>query len=91
MLSFQNNTPTQNGTLHRGVPYPKRRHGRRFVADVLLRHDAEGVHPWGEGAGIPHAPDKYSEWKMLQWKPPEFARAPRESSSNVAVARKRLG
>lgn len=36
-------------------------------------------------------PDIYSEWKMLQWKPPEFARAPGGPPSNVAVAHVRLG
>lgn len=35
--------------------------------------------------------DKYSEWKMLQWDPPEFARAPGGSPSNVAIAHVRLG
>ncbi|XP_057476174.1 fructokinase-like 1, chloroplastic [Actinidia eriantha] len=35
--------------------------------------------------------DIYSEWKMLQWKPPEFARAPGGAPSNVAVAHVRLG
>ncbi|BAT98032.1 Fructokinase-like 1 [Vigna angularis] len=39
----------------------------------------------------PMHPDKYSEWKMLQWKPPEFARAPGGPPSNVAVAHVRLG
>lgn len=36
-------------------------------------------------------PDIYTEWKMLQWKPPEFARAPGGPPSNVAVAHVRLG
>ncbi|KAJ0713895.1 putative fructokinase [Helianthus annuus] len=36
-------------------------------------------------------PDMYSEWKMLQWDPPEFARAPGGPPSNVAVAHVRLG
>ncbi|XP_052176398.1 fructokinase-like 1, chloroplastic [Diospyros lotus] len=36
-------------------------------------------------------PDIYSQWKMLQWKPPEFARAPGGPPSNVAVAHARLG
>lgn len=39
----------------------------------------------------PMHPDIYSEWKMLQWKPPEFARAPGGPPSNVAVAHTRLG
>ncbi|KAL2337870.1 hypothetical protein Fmac_012316 [Flemingia macrophylla] len=39
----------------------------------------------------PMHPDIYSEWKMLQWKPPEFARAPGGPPSNVAVAHARLG
>ncbi|XP_027336924.1 fructokinase-like 1, chloroplastic [Abrus precatorius] len=39
----------------------------------------------------PMHPDIYSEWKMLQWKPPEFARAPGGPASNVAVAHVRLG
>ncbi|KAK7286866.1 hypothetical protein RJT34_22186 [Clitoria ternatea] len=39
----------------------------------------------------PMHPDIYSEWKMLQWKPPEFARAPGGPVSNVAVAHVRLG
>ncbi|XP_061336613.1 fructokinase-like 1, chloroplastic [Gastrolobium bilobum] len=39
----------------------------------------------------PMDPDIYSEWKMLQWKPPEFARAPGGPPSNVAVAHVRLG
>ncbi|XP_020215805.1 fructokinase-like 1, chloroplastic [Cajanus cajan] len=39
----------------------------------------------------PMHPDIYSEWKMLQWKPPEFARAPGGPPSNVAVAHVRLG
>lgn len=36
-------------------------------------------------------PDMYSQWKMLQWDPPEFARAPGSSVSNVAIAHVRLG
>ncbi|KAK9069313.1 hypothetical protein SSX86_013429 [Deinandra increscens subsp. villosa] len=36
-------------------------------------------------------PDMYSEWKMLQWNPPEFARAPGGPPSNVAIAHVRLG
>ncbi|CAK8574924.1 unnamed protein product [Lathyrus sativus] len=40
---------------------------------------------------FPMHPDIYSEWKMLQWKPPEFARAPGGPCSNVAVAHVRLG
>ncbi|KAL1312775.1 hypothetical protein HN51_039370 [Arachis hypogaea] len=36
-------------------------------------------------------PDIYSEWKMLQWDPPEFSRAPGGPPSNVAVAHVRLG
>ncbi|PNX55122.1 putative fructokinase-4-like protein [Trifolium pratense] len=40
---------------------------------------------------FPMDPDIYSEWKMLQWKPPEFARAPGGPPSNVAVAHVRLG
>ncbi|KAK6943563.1 Carbohydrate kinase PfkB [Dillenia turbinata] len=36
-------------------------------------------------------PDKYSEWKMLQWNPPEFVRAPGGPPSNVAIAHVRLG
>ncbi|KAE9600854.1 hypothetical protein Lal_00011384 [Lupinus albus] len=39
----------------------------------------------------PMHPDKYSEWKMLQWKPPEFARAVGGPPSNVAVSHVRLG
>ncbi|PHT31290.1 Fructokinase-like 1, chloroplastic [Capsicum baccatum] len=35
--------------------------------------------------------DKYSEWKMLQWNPPEFVRAPGGPSSNVAISHVRLG
>lgn len=35
--------------------------------------------------------DKYSTWKGLQWSPPEFARAPGGSPSNVAIALVRLG
>lgn len=40
---------------------------------------------------FPMDPDIYTEWKMLQWKPPEFARAPGGPPSNVAVAHVRLG
>ncbi|KAI7735231.1 hypothetical protein M8C21_028362, partial [Ambrosia artemisiifolia] len=36
-------------------------------------------------------PDMYSEWKMLQWDPPEFARAPGGPPVNVAIAHVRLG
>ncbi|XP_042511515.1 fructokinase-like 1, chloroplastic [Macadamia integrifolia] len=36
-------------------------------------------------------PDIYSQWKMLQWKPPEFVRAPGGSPSNVAISHVRLG
>lgn len=36
-------------------------------------------------------PDQYSSWKQLQWSPPEFARAPGGSPSNVAVSHVRLG
>uniref|UniRef100_A0A7N0RH18 Carbohydrate kinase PfkB domain-containing protein n=1 Tax=Kalanchoe fedtschenkoi TaxID=63787 RepID=A0A7N0RH18_KALFE len=36
-------------------------------------------------------PDIYSDWKMLQWDPPEFARAPGGPPSNVAIAHVRLG
>ncbi|KAG5550388.1 hypothetical protein RHGRI_015373 [Rhododendron griersonianum] len=36
-------------------------------------------------------PDMYSQWKMLQWKPPVFARAPSGPASNVAIAHVRLG
>ncbi|KAI9116183.1 hypothetical protein K1719_013113 [Acacia pycnantha] len=39
----------------------------------------------------PMDPDIYSEWKMLQWKPPEFGRAPGGPVSNVAIAHVRLG
>lgn len=35
--------------------------------------------------------DMYSQWKMLQWDPPEFARAPGGPVSNVAIAHARLG
>ncbi|KAJ6755814.1 HEXOKINASE FAMILY MEMBER [Salix purpurea] len=35
--------------------------------------------------------DMYSQWKMLQWDPPEFARAPGGPVSNVAIAHVRLG
>ncbi|KAK7287465.1 hypothetical protein RIF29_00745 [Crotalaria pallida] len=40
---------------------------------------------------FPMHPDIYSEWKMLQWEPPEFARALGGPPSNVAVAHVRLG
>ncbi|XP_057809023.1 fructokinase-like 1, chloroplastic [Salvia miltiorrhiza] len=33
----------------------------------------------------------YSQWKMLQWNPPEFARAPGGPPSNVAISHVRLG
>ncbi|KAL5740470.1 hypothetical protein ACOSQ2_029650 [Xanthoceras sorbifolium] len=36
-------------------------------------------------------PDIYSTWKMLQWDPPEFGRAPGGSPSNVAISHVRLG
>ncbi|KAM2468103.1 hypothetical protein FF1_009816 [Malus domestica] len=36
-------------------------------------------------------PDIYSQWKMLQWDPPEFVRAPGGSPSNVAISHVRLG
>ncbi|GAB4833925.1 Fructokinase-like 1, chloroplastic [Ancistrocladus abbreviatus] len=36
-------------------------------------------------------PDIYSDWKMLQWSPPEFARAPGGPPSNVAISHVRLG
>ncbi|MBA0713492.1 hypothetical protein Golax_012525 [Gossypium laxum] len=36
-------------------------------------------------------PDKYSTWKMLQWDPPEFGRAPGGPPSNVAISHVRLG
>lgn len=36
-------------------------------------------------------PDIYSQWKMLQWDPPEFARAPGGPPSNVAISHVRLG
>ncbi|KDP24506.1 hypothetical protein JCGZ_25070 [Jatropha curcas] len=36
-------------------------------------------------------PDMYSQWKMLQWDPPEFARAPGGAPSNVAISHVRLG
>lgn len=39
----------------------------------------------------PMHPDIYSEWKMLQWDSPEFARAPGGPPSNVAIAHVRLG
>ncbi|KAJ7961315.1 putative Fructokinase [Quillaja saponaria] len=40
---------------------------------------------------IPMDPDIYSQWKMLQWKPPEFVRAPGGPPSNVAISHARLG
>ncbi|KAL5550139.1 hypothetical protein UlMin_000315 [Ulmus minor] len=39
----------------------------------------------------PMHPDKYSDWKMLQWDPPEFVRAPGGPPSNVAISHVRLG
>lgn len=36
-------------------------------------------------------PDIYSQWKMLQWDPPEFGRAPGGPPSNVAISHVRLG
>ena len=36
-------------------------------------------------------PDIYSEWKNLQWDPPEFVRAPGGPPSNVAISHVRLG
>ncbi|KAL2510014.1 Fructokinase-like 1 [Forsythia ovata] len=36
-------------------------------------------------------PDMYSQWKMLQWNPPEFVRAPGGPPSNVAISHARLG
>ncbi|KAH9612441.1 hypothetical protein KSS87_020492 [Heliosperma pusillum] len=36
-------------------------------------------------------PDMYSQWKMMQWNPPEFARAPGGPVSNVAISHVRLG
>ncbi|KAL7133895.1 hypothetical protein ABFS83_12G171200 [Erythranthe nasuta] len=36
-------------------------------------------------------PDIYSQWKMLQWNPPEFVRAPGGPPSNVAISHSRLG
>lgn len=39
----------------------------------------------------PMHPDIYSQWKMLQWDPPEFVRAPGGPSSNVAISHVRLG
>lgn len=36
-------------------------------------------------------PDRYSDWKMLQWNPPEFVRAPGGPPSNVAISHVRLG
>ncbi|KAM7265711.1 hypothetical protein ACFE04_003394 [Oxalis oulophora] len=35
--------------------------------------------------------DMYSQWKMLQWDPPEFGRAPGGPASNVAISHVRLG
>lgn len=51
---------------------------KEFVSSIRV-HDNQMHH------------DKYSEWKMLQWDPPEFARAPVGSSSNVAISHVRLG
>ncbi|PRQ43036.1 putative fructokinase [Rosa chinensis] len=39
----------------------------------------------------PMDPDMYNQWKMLQWDPPEFSRAPGSSPSNVAISHVRLG
>lgn len=39
----------------------------------------------------PMHPDMYSQWKMLQWDPPEFGRAPGGPPSNVAISHVRLG
>ncbi|KAL9426112.1 hypothetical protein AB3S75_032979 [Citrus x aurantiifolia] len=36
-------------------------------------------------------PDIYSTWKMVQWDPPEFVRAPGGPPSNVAISHVRLG
>ncbi|KAL5982845.1 Fructokinase-like 1, chloroplastic [Asimina triloba] len=36
-------------------------------------------------------PDMYSTWKSLQWKPPEFVRAPGGPPLNVAISHVRLG
>lgn len=36
-------------------------------------------------------PDIYADWKMLQWNPPEFVRAPGGPPSNVAISHVRLG
>ncbi|XP_077222727.1 fructokinase-like 1 [Tasmannia lanceolata] len=36
-------------------------------------------------------PDMYSTWKGLQWRPPEFVRAPGGPPSNVAISHVRLG
>ncbi|KAJ0979594.1 hypothetical protein J5N97_015068 [Dioscorea zingiberensis] len=36
-------------------------------------------------------PDRYSNWKQLQWSPPEFVRAPGGPPSNVAISHVRLG
>lgn len=36
-------------------------------------------------------PDIYADWKMLQWDPPEFVRAPGGPPSNVAISLVRLG
>ncbi|KAL2501522.1 Fructokinase-like protein 1 [Forsythia ovata] len=35
--------------------------------------------------------DIYSQWKMLQWNPPEFVRAPGRPPSNVEIFHARLG
>ncbi|KAI3419242.1 PfkB domain-containing protein [Psidium guajava] len=51
---------------------------REFVPTVRVHHN-------------PMHPDIYSQWKMLQWDPPEFARAPGGPPSNVAISHVRLG
>lgn len=51
---------------------------REFVPTVRVHHN-------------PLHPDIYSQWKMLQWDPPEFARAPGGPPSNVAISHVRLG
>ncbi|KAF8031987.1 hypothetical protein BT93_D1027 [Corymbia citriodora subsp. variegata] len=51
---------------------------REFVPSVRVHHNS--MHP-----------DIYSQWKMLQWDPPEFARAPGGPPSNVAISHVRLG
>lgn len=51
---------------------------KEFVPTVRVSH--EQMHQ-----------DKYSEWKMLQWNPPEFVRAPGGPPSNVAISHVRLG